>query len=585
MYDSAAVRWCRDAIQATLNRSDNTTTAVSVALLADDRVVWREAFGYANRETGLLATPDMRFNVASIGKLFATLAVMILRDRGKLSLDQPLVELLPTFSMRSPAFKQITVRHMVSHSSGVPGANYRNLFNFAPILDYAQDTLKALAQSHLKHEPGELAVYCNDGFTLVEPLVLQLTGLSFPAFAQREIFDPLGMSLSAYPVDYAAEGSFIHPYHKGQRMPQEMGAPFATGGILTTPTDLLKLARLFLDEGMFDGRRIVSADAVREMGSAQIRRIDPASTKTLGGLGWDSVRQPGMNAAGLKAWNKSGGTDFFSSDFFVLPEARLAMMITGCGYDYGPVQLAEGLLQRVAAERQVIRSLPPAIVAVVPPPVSPAPDNSAVAGIYANYNHPYHVRAESDGSLTLRTWDPQANRWGDAPRAQLRARSDGCWWADGKPDLCIRFQEVSGHRYLMLRALSVNKLYWEEVADGEWLPPQATPLPPAWQARIGSQWRCVNDSPDSVKSRLWPLVWRIETLPELPGYLFLSTVQPPDFSFVECAQLLRVVNDQEAGMTIKIPYNAGRDLFELSMVQGKDQEELHSGSLVFHRAG
>jgi CubicO group peptidase (beta-lactamase class C family) len=54
---SEAVRWCREAIEAALSRSDSRTTAVSVALLADDRLIWQEAFGYADRERGLTATP------------------------------------------------------------------------------------------------------------------------------------------------------------------------------------------------------------------------------------------------------------------------------------------------------------------------------------------------------------------------------------------------------------------------------------------------------------------------------------------------------------------------------------------------
>jgi hypothetical protein len=122
--DPESVRWCRETIQATLSRSDIATTAVSVALLADDRVVWREAFGHANRETGLLATPDIRFGIGSVAKVVTTLAVMILRDRGRLSLDQPVVELLPSFSMRSPGFTRITVRQLQLYWTDEPVAEW-----------------------------------------------------------------------------------------------------------------------------------------------------------------------------------------------------------------------------------------------------------------------------------------------------------------------------------------------------------------------------------------------------------------------------------------------------------------------------
>ena len=546
-----------------------------VSGLADDRVVWREAFGYADREREVPATPDTRFNIGSVSKVVATLAVMILRDRGQLTLDQPLVELLPAFRMLSPAFRQVTVRHLLSHASGFPGNNMRNNGSFVPYLDYAQDTLEALSRQHLKHEPGELAVYCNDGFTMVEPLVRALTGLPFHEFVQREIFAPLGMTLSGYPVTPVAEGTYVHPYFGGRSLSQEMSTPFATGGISSTPTDMLKLAQMFLDQGVYQGRRIVSAEAVREMGVDQSARtrLNPAASSWRWGLGWDSMQQAGLDAAGLRAWAKNGGTFFFDTEFFVLPEARLAMLISGSGHDYEPRALAEGLLLRAAAERGAIRALPPAIVSTVPPSVSPAPDRSALVGVYANSIAPVQVASAGDGSLTLRRWSKDQRRWDDAQL--LRARSDGNWWVDGQTGACYRFQTVLGHRYLIGRTLSANGLYWAENPMGEWLPPLPTPLPPAWTARLGSQWRYVSDSPDSLVSRLLPpVVWGIDALAELPGYILLDN-----------EQLLSVVNDDEAGMTVKVPGNDGRDLCELRMVMGKNGEEMHIGGLVFERVG
>ena len=568
--DPESVRWAREEIRQALNRSDSITTAVSVALLADDRVVWREAFGPANHDTGLQATPDTRLNIGSVAKVFAALAVMLMRDRGQLALDQPVVELLPAFRMRSPGFTRITVRHLISHSSGVPGVNFRNVFNFVPVLDYAQDTQRSLAASRLKHEPGELAVYCNDGFTMVELLVRQLTGLSYPAFIQREFFDPLEMALSGFALQAAAEGSFVHAYRDGKTLPQEMPAAYATGGVISTPTDMMKLARMLLDDGVYQGRRLVSSEALREMGVDQVprTRIRLASTFRVG-LGWDTVRQTGMAAAGLRAWSKNGGTTFFSTEFFVLPEARLAMMVSGNGFDYGSQALTEGALLRTAAERKLIVALPPAIVPQVPPPVAAAPDSAALAGVYANYNAPLQVVAAADGSLTVRRWSEAG--WATVQEG-LRARGDGHWWADGEASTCYRFQTALDHRYLVRRALSGHGLYWNEEPLGQWLPAADVPLPAAWKARLGSRWQCVNDAPESVTRQLGPMVWRIDELKELPGYVFFDN-----------AQLMRVIDDNQTGMTVKIPVNAGRELIELNMVTVNGREALHCGTLVFER--
>jgi hypothetical protein len=115
-------------------------------------------------------------------------------------------------------------------------------------------------------------------------------------------------------------------------------------------------------------------------------------------------------------------------------------------------------------------------------------------------------------------------------------------------------------------------LFWGEGPAGEWLPPLDTPLPPAWKVRIGSRWLCVKDEPESLDARLDPRQGHIDALAELPGYVLWDD-----------AQLLRVIDDREAGMTVKIPGNAGRDLVELRMVTVNGQAELHSGSLVYQR--
>jgi CubicO group peptidase (beta-lactamase class C family) len=180
--DPESVQWLREGVRAALANPGSDVSAISVALFAGDRIVYREAFGYANRDTQRPATVETRFNIGSVSKVAAALAVMILRDRGLLSLDQPVAELLPSFSMISPEYTQVTVRHLISHSSGFPITNGNNAFSFAPVPGYAQDALEGLRRSRLNHAPGELAVYCNEGFTMVEPLVLELTGLSDPDF-------------------------------------------------------------------------------------------------------------------------------------------------------------------------------------------------------------------------------------------------------------------------------------------------------------------------------------------------------------------------------------------------------------------
>ena len=566
---SESAQWMREAILDAIGKSDS---AVSVALFAADSVVWSEAFGYANRETGLRTTVDMRMNIGSVSKTIAALAVMILRDRGKLDLDQPVVELNRNFSMRSPEYARVTVRHLLNHSSGFLGTNYRNLINFVPTWNYWQDTVDVLAQSRLKHEPGDLSVYCNDGFTVLEWLVGSLTSRSYSAFVDAELLKPLGMTSTEFPLQFSPEGTFVHPVYHGQTLPQEFVAAHASGGILSTPADMMKLARLILDRGVFEGRRIVSEGALQDMGvnQAAYTRINPVATSWRWGLGWDCVAQPGLAAAGLLGWKKGGDTAFFHSDFIVLPHARMAAMMTNDSQFSGNrLALLEGMLLRAAKERGLISALPPAMAPVVPPVEVPAPGVSAVTGIYAKEGPPIRGQAESDGTLSLSFWN--AKGWATSEQG-LRLRTDGWWWADGVTNRSYSFRTVAGHLYLTGRVLAGSRLYWDEGPMAQWLPEARAPLSAAWRSRLNSRWKGENDDPDSYEGKLEPRTGVIGELAERPGYVMWDN-----------AQLLRVINDDEAGATVEIPAPAGRDLVELRMVKEGIEEKLHVGALQFRR--
>ena len=106
----------------------------------------------------------------------------------------------------------------------------------------------------------------------------------------------------------------------------------------------------------------------------------------------------------------------------------------------------------------------------------------------------------------------------------------------------------------------------------QWLPEARAPLSAAWRSRLNSRWKGENDDPDSYEGKLEPRTGVIGELAERPGYVMWDH-----------AQLLRVINDDEAGVTVEIPALAGRDLVELRMVKEGIEEKLHVGALQFRR--
>lgn len=577
------IEWGRGAIAKVMNEHPDAA-GVSVALLKGDTIVWQQAFGKASVADNTPATLRTRFNIGSVSKVLAGLTGVILQDRGLLNLDTPIVRYLPGFGMLSPQYASITSRQLLSHSSGLPGTNGRNLFTFEPIAGYSGDTETELFSAHLKHAPGQLAVYSNDGFTMFERVVLAVTGQEYPDFVEEHILKPLKMTDSGFLRVPRPAGEFAHPQFGGKSYPLEFVNAFATGGLSSTPSDMMNLARMFLGKGVFEGKRIVSAAGVAAMATDQTTslQINP-SPEWRWGLGWDSVKQPGLAAANVSAWEKNGGTAFFSTEFFVLPEAQMGLLLTGnSAYGSQALALAEGILIRALQEDGTLGK-PPATVNNTVPALAAPPDLSNVAGIYGNYKAPLKVGFGRDGSLNLQEW--RDGKWAPlldgAPR--YRHRSDGWWWSENGSMPTFRFAEASGvdeagkayrYRYLVERVKAGAGFERITLPIGQ----QLAPLPKlsaAWQARMKSKWAPTNES---SKSAAWIMAGdlraRIDSLPELPGYILFGG---NDLGY----QLLTPISDARGGPSVKVPVNHGRDLNEIYFTTHKGVEILRTGSLVF----
>lgn len=568
----ATMAWGRRQIRQAMQASQ--TRAASIAMMYGDRIVWQEAFGVLGGTPAAPVTPETRFNVGSVSKVLAALAVMILADRQLLQLDTPVVRYLPQFRMLSPGYRDITVRHLLSHASGLPGTYLHNMFAFAPLPGYAAELEAALADVHLKHAPGAMAVYCNDGFTLIERIVQAVTGQSYTAFVQSAILTPLSMGRSGFTLQPLPEGSYAPGYIDQARQGQEFVMGYATSGLCTTPGDMMRLAALLIQGGEQDGQRVVSKAGVLEMGSDQNRgmRID-LTPDWHWGLGWDSTRQPGLAAAGVRSWHKSGETNFYASEFHVLPQAGMALLLTGNAQGFRPGPIAEGILMRALQETGQLQALPSRVSTTVPPmATSSSTDVDAVLGIYGRAAKPLKVVSPDGQQIDLWVWSAALKGW--EPLCEgLRLRSDGWWWADAKPGTHYRWEQTDGRRYLMSREPAGAGHYWTTTPMAEQMPRASAPLPSAWADRLDSSWTLANEAPESMLlavGRTAPATLR--ELPELRGYLFWDD-----------RQFLVPLSADRAGMAVRVPLNAGRDLVEL-VVQVQDQQEwLHAAGSLYRQ--
>lgn len=188
-----------DSIFSEWNRSDSP--GVGVGVVQGRRLVFARGYGLADLEHRVPITPRTPFHVASEAKQFTAVAVLLLAERGVLSLDDDVRAWVPEV----PDFgRTITLRHLLNHTSGLRD-QWQGLALAGRYGDDAITTGDVLRmverQRELNFEPGEMELYCNTGFTLLAEAVARATGRSFRDFTREEIFEPLEMASTRFHDD------------------------------------------------------------------------------------------------------------------------------------------------------------------------------------------------------------------------------------------------------------------------------------------------------------------------------------------------------------------------------------------------
>ena len=573
---STTIADARIAIQKAM--SDSGTPSMSVALIERDRIVWAEAFGIINKATNAAATTETLFCIGSCSKILATIAVMILVDRGQLRLDEPLIMYLPGFTMASPEHADVTIRMLLNHSSGFPGFDVRASISTAPYTGYADQVMQTLTHARLKHTPGEMSVYCNDGFTLVELLVQVVTGQAYTQFITQNILVPLGMTNSRYATEPFAPGSFAPGYDEDTQLPQEFANIYGSGGLYSTPTEMASLARMLLNQGVFDGNRLLSALSIAEMARDQTttQPLQPVVMTDGYGLGWDGVRQDGLAVAGVTAWHKNGGTFIYGSDFFVLPDEGLALMITGTSTTYRPGMLAERILLQALVERGRLSSLPRPLTAnAIPAVTANAAPIAPMAGVYAAADQIYRFQIQADRTIAMSNY--AEGTWSD-DAVVLKMRDDGFFSSDAEPLVSYQLVVAQGQHYLTRRAPNGMGHYLRELPYLQRLDAKAS-LSAAWQNRLGRRWLIVNEPASSWLLNGSPVL-TLSSVPGLPGYIVTNAdVKGKENQIADAS-----TSDSVALMCLKIPVALGRDLDDVVVFPRSGEEWVRLGSGVFRPA-
>ena len=242
---------------------------IAVGVVYDQQLVWATGFGFADIKNRLPMTPRTKFRMASHSKMFAAIAIMQLREEGKLRLDDPVQKYLPWFQAKPAGDDDgvITIEQLLSHVSGLQ----REAGDHWSTNDFpTMDELKKLYSSRQSaFAPSVRWKYSNLAFAVAGAIVEQVTGQTWGDYVDRNIFQPLGMTESS--VDKNVPGLTV-PY--GRRMPDGTREvlPFidargmaAATGVTSNVTDMAKFVSANFRHGPRGGSQIVSSGSWREM--------------------------------------------------------------------------------------------------------------------------------------------------------------------------------------------------------------------------------------------------------------------------------------------------------------------------------
>jgi CubicO group peptidase (beta-lactamase class C family) len=230
----------------------NHISAISVAIVRNGKILKLKSYGVANIELDVTSTPDSAFQIASTTKPFTGVLLMRLVEQGKVSLDDPITKYI---AEAPDAWKQITVRHLATHSSGLSDAYPTEK------IKTAEEAIQAAAKLPLSYTPGSRAAYGLTDFVVLARIMEKVSGQSFPALLSEQIINPL--SLTSTRFSNAVENGPLRvsdvvprrvPTYRWNGTVQQVTEylypqwTYAAGGLFSSAADLARFV-VALDEG------------------------------------------------------------------------------------------------------------------------------------------------------------------------------------------------------------------------------------------------------------------------------------------------------------------------------------------------
>jgi CubicO group peptidase (beta-lactamase class C family) len=282
----------------------------TVLVAQEGKVLLDKGYGFANLEWEIPNTPTTKFRLGSVTKQFTAASILLLEERGKLKVEDPVKKYMPD---APAAWGKITIFHVLTHTSGIP--SFTGFPDYQPTEAIPTTPEKLVARFRdkpLEFEPGTKWNYSNSGYVLLGYLIEKISGQKYSEFVQQNIFTPLGMKDSGYDSNSAVIAHRAAGYSRSPNGPVNTGyidmtIPFSAGALYSTTEDLLRW-----EQGLFGGKVLTAASLAK--------MTTPFKQDYAFGLGVSTSN-------GHKMIAHDGGIEGFNTSLAYYPDDKLVVAV------------------------------------------------------------------------------------------------------------------------------------------------------------------------------------------------------------------------------------------------------------------
>ena len=331
--------------------ASDKTSAVAVLVASNGKIVFQGAAGQADLEKQVPATVDTKFRIGSITKQFTAAAILKLAEEGKLKISDPLAKYFPDFTKN----KSITLEHLLTHTSGLPGYTEKaDFYSRVTQPIKPQDLINWAKNDEMEFAPGTEFSYCNTGYFLLGEIVAKVSGKSYADYLDSTFFQKLGMkSTGIYdnaspPTKMASGYSFTENKYQ-PALNWDMSWAGGAGAMYSTVGDL------FIWNEALHGVKVINRDSLKA--ATTVYKLPKGATASMSyGYGLCSTTHRRLPVIG-----HSGGLQGWMADLLYFPEQKTTIAVLTNAMPGAP-EMNPQMISRTSAEKflaDVIAKLPP----------------------------------------------------------------------------------------------------------------------------------------------------------------------------------------------------------------------------------